>query len=141
MRRVRIKPLDLADSEPALALWEAVDLTRPWNDARTDLLRAMQGPDSTVLGGYEAAGALIATAMVGHDGHRGWVYYLAVAPEHQRKGHARRLMQACEQWVRERHIPKIQLMVRTDNQNAVSFYETLGYEMSEVKVLGRRFAD
>lgn len=140
VRQVHIRPLDPSDYESALALWEAVDLTRPWNDARADLLRALRGPDSTVLGGYEP-GTLIATAMVGHDGHRGWVYYVAVTPERQREGHARRIMQACEEWVRERHIPKIQLMVRTDNRDAVGFYEALGYETSEVKVLGRRFPD
>lgn len=100
----------------------------------------MQGPDSTVLGDLESEGNLIATAMVGHDG-RGWVYYVAVAPERQREGHARRVMQACEQWVLERHSSKIQLMVRTDNREVINFYETLGYETSDVKVLGRRFTD
>lgn len=99
----------------------------------------MQGPDSTVLGGFESEGNLIATAMVGHDGHRGWVYYVAVAPERRREGNARRIMQACEQWVLERRISKVQLMVRTDNQEVINFYETLGYETSDVKVLGRRF--
>jgi ribosomal protein S18 acetylase RimI-like enzyme len=138
---MRISPLAPLDYEPALALWEAAGLTRPWNDARNDLLRAMQGPDSTVLGGYESTGNLIATAMVGHDGHRGWVYYVAVSPEHQRMGHAREIMHACEQWVREQDIFKIQLMVRTENQDVISFYEALGYETSDVKVLGRRFAD
>lgn len=138
MRQVHIRPLDPSDYESVLEIWQAVDLIRPWNDARADLLRAMRGPDSTVLGGYQPGETLIATAMVGHDGHRGWVYYLAVTPERQHEGHARRIMQACEQWVRERQIPKIQLMVRSDNNDVVTFYETLGYETSEVKVLGRR---
>lgn len=138
---MHIRPLDPSDYDSAVALWEAVGLTRPWNDARTDLLGAMQGADSTVLGGYEAEENLIATAMVGHDGHRGWVYYVAVAPEHQRKGHARRIMQTCEQWVLDRRIPKIQLMVRTDNRDVINFYKSLGYETSDVTVLGRRFTD
>lgn len=141
LRRVQIRPLEPADYDSAVALWEAVNLTRPWNDARADLIRAMRGPDSTVLGGYEPTEILVATAMVGHDGHRGWVYYVAVTPGLQGKGYARRLMQACEQWVCERHIPKVQLMVRADNRDVIGFYEALGYEMSDVKVLGRRFAD
>ena len=138
---MHISSLGTPDYEPAVALWEAVGLTRPWNDARADLVRAMQGPESTVLGGYDSRGELIATAMVGHDGHRGWVYYLAVAPHRQREGYARQIMQACEQWVLERHIPKIQLMVRTDNQAVIDLYNALGYEASDVTVLGRRFND
>ncbi|TNC19117.1 GNAT family acetyltransferase [Georgenia sp. 311] len=138
---MQIRPLEPADYDSAVALWEAVSLTRPWNDARADLIRAMRGPDSTVLGGYEPTGTLVATAMVGHDGHRGWVYYVAVTPDLQGKGYARMLMRACEQWVRERHIPKIQLMVRAQNTGVIGFYEALGYEASDVKVLGRRFDD
>ncbi|MFC4555248.1 GNAT family acetyltransferase [Georgenia faecalis] len=138
---MQVAPLSPDDVEAALALWDAVGLTRPWNDARSDLLRAMRGPDSTVLGGYGPAGALIATAMVGHDGHRGWVYYVAVTPERRGEGHARQIMRACEEWVRDQQIPKLQLMVRTDNHDVVGFYEALGYETSEVTVLGRRFVD
>lgn len=141
VRRVQIRPLEPADYDSAVALWDAVGLTRPWNDARADLIRAMRGPDSTVLAGYEPTETLVATAMVGHDGHWGWVYYVAVTPGFQGKGYARRLMQACEEWVHERRIPKIQLMVRADNEDVIGFYEALGDELSDVKVLGRRFAD
>jgi ribosomal protein S18 acetylase RimI-like enzyme len=81
--------------------------------------------------------ALPFTAMVGHDGHRGWVYYLAVDPAHQGCGLGRALMTACEEWVRHRGIPKIQLMVRRTNPHVVAFYETLGYVEAEIVVLGR----
>jgi ribosomal protein S18 acetylase RimI-like enzyme len=123
----------------AVALWHAAGLTRPWNDPEADLRRALRGPDSTVSAVAED-GALLATAMVGHDGHRGWVYYLAVAPSARGRGLGHRLMEACEAWVAERGIPKIQLMVRTDNDAARGFYERLGYEPSDVVVLGRRLA-
>ena len=76
-------------------------------------------------------------AMVGHDGHRGWVYYLAVQNTEQRKGLGRQPMQACEEWVRERGVPKVLLMVRPANHSVISFYESLGYEDGEVVVLGR----
>lgn len=75
--------------------------------------------------------------MVGHDGHRGWVYYLAVHPVRQRQGIGRALMHASEQWVRDRGIPKIQLMVRDTNPAAAAFYAALGYEDAKVTVLGR----
>lgn len=121
----------------AVALWRQTGLTRPWNDPDADLRRAVTGSASTVLGAVED-GRLLATAMVGHDGHRGWVYYLAVTPAQQGRGLGRRMMQACEQWVQTHDVPKIQLMVRTDNEAAVAFYERLSYIDAEVIVLGRR---
>ena len=121
----------------AVALWHETGLTRPWNDPDADLRRALQGPSSTVLAACDEDGRLLGTAMVGHDGHRGWVYYLAVKSSEQRKGLGRQLMRACEQWVRARGVAKIQLMVRHTNQGAISFYESLGYEDAEVVVLGR----
>ena len=121
----------------AVALWRQTGLTRPWNDPVADLHRAVQGSASTVLAVVEQ-GELRATAMVGHDGHRGWVYYLAVVPAEQGRGLGRRLMQACEEWVRARGIPKLQLMVRTVNAPAAAFYERLGYTDDQVVVLSRR---
>lgn len=83
-------------------------------------------------------GELLGTAMVGHDGHRGWVYYLAVSPDAQGNGLGRRLMAACEQWLVTRGVPKIQFMVRTDNTTVLDFYAHLGYALQDVVVLGRR---
>jgi len=76
--------------------------------------------------------------MVGHDGHRGWVYYLAVQPSHQRQGVARALMSACEDWVRERGVLKIQLMVRSTNPSALAFYQAVGFTAEDTTVLSRR---
>jgi ribosomal protein S18 acetylase RimI-like enzyme len=123
--------------DDAVALWQQTGLTRPWNDPSADLHRAMTGSASTVLAAVEHDD-LLATAMVGHDGHRGWVYYLAVTPAEQGRGLGRRLMQACEQWVQARGVPKLQLMVRPDNTSVAAFYERLGYADAQVVVLGRR---
>lgn len=122
----------------AIALWHETGLTRPWNDPAADLHRAVAGESSTVLSVVGDEGALLATAMVGHDGHRGWVYYLAVRPDQQGRGLGRQLMAACEAWGRRQGVPKLQLMVRRDNVDALTFYEALGYERSDVAVLGRR---
>lgn len=75
--------------------------------------------------------------MVGHDGHRGWVYYVAVRPGSQRRGIGRALMLECEEWLRSRDVPKLQLMVRRTNPEALGFYERLGYADAETVVLGR----
>ena len=124
----------------AVDLWREAGLTLPWNDPEADLRRGMRGPDSTVLACVDG-GRLIGTAMVGHDGHRGWVYYLAVDEGHRHRGVGRNLMQACEQWTLERDVPKLQLMVRAGNDAVLAFYEKLGYEVSDVVVLGRRLDD
>jgi ribosomal protein S18 acetylase RimI-like enzyme len=79
--------------------------------------------------------------MVGHDGHRGWVYYLAVKRAHRRRGLGRRVMQEAESWLRERGAVKLQLMVRDANAGALGFYRQLGYEGADVTVLARWLVD
>jgi ribosomal protein S18 acetylase RimI-like enzyme len=128
------------DMEAVVALWARCGLTRPWNDPRHDFLRATGVPNACVIIGT-ADNALVGTVMVGHDGHRGWVYYLAVVPELQRRGHGRALMAAAERWLRDREVPKIQLMVRETNAAAIGFYERLGLERQPVVTLGRRLDD
>jgi ribosomal protein S18 acetylase RimI-like enzyme len=133
---VVITDLGEQQHQAAVALWHATGLTRPWNDPHADLRRALDGPTSTVLAATEG-GDLVGTAMVGHDGHRCWIYYLAVDPARQGAGIGRRLVEACERWARERQLPKIQLMVRNTNAPAVGFYRSLGYVDAETTVLGR----
>jgi ribosomal protein S18 acetylase RimI-like enzyme len=132
---------DLIDSdvEAVVALWRRCDLTRPWNDPYADIARARSTPTSTVLLG-RVEDVLVASVMVGYDGHRGWVYYLAVAPEARRTGLGRQIMQAAETWLRDRGAPKIQLMVRDTNTAAIGFYERLGLERQDVVTLGKRLA-
>ncbi|WP_203567235.1 GNAT family acetyltransferase [Aestuariimicrobium ganziense] len=130
--------LDERHADEAVALWTACGLTRPWNPPVDDFLRAVRGPSSQVLGLVEDE-RLLATALVGHEGHRAWVYYLAVAPDLQGSGLGRRMMDACEQWAHEHGMPKIQLMVRDDNEAVRAFYDALGYELQPVVVYGRRF--
>ena len=126
-----------SDTEAVVALWRRCDLTRPWNDPHADLAQARVTPTSTVLVG-QIEGVLVASVMVGYDGHRGWVYYLAVTPEARRGGFGRRMMQAAEAWLRDRGAPKIQLMVRNTNAAAIGFYERLGLERQDVVILGKR---
>lgn len=134
---VRVEILDLPEHlhADAVRLWHDCGLTRPWNDPADDLARPLRGPASTVLAAVEDG--LVGTAMVGHDGHRAWVYYLAVRPDRRTAGVGRALMTAGEQWARDRGIPKLQLMVRSDNAAATAFYDRLGYEPSDVQVLAR----
>ncbi|MDT7570690.1 MAG: hypothetical protein QOE05_864 [Actinomycetota bacterium] len=136
---MRIDVLPEALTAQTVALWHEVGLTRPWNDPDGDLRRALDGPASTVLAALDGDD-LLGTAMVGHDGHRGWVYYLAVGPHVQREGIGAALMRSCEQWCMDNGVPKIQLMVRSTNAGVIAFYQRLGYEPSDVVVLGKFFA-
>jgi len=133
---MRVESLNLADAPACARLWHALGLTRPWNDPVADAERAMTGATSTVLG-VRHDGHLLATAMVGHDGHRGWVYYLGVDADQRGRGLARGLMAAAEEWLAERSVPKVQLMVRHSNSSATHFYERLGYGREEVTVMSR----
>lgn len=135
---MRIEPLPGTLYDAAIQLWHDSGLTRPWNDPGADLRRAVGGESSAVLAAIGDDDALLATAMVGHDGHRGWVYYLAVDSTLRGRGLGGQMMAACEAWVRSRGIPKIQLMVRSTNLATVGFYQHLGYTDAEVVVLGRR---
>jgi ribosomal protein S18 acetylase RimI-like enzyme len=115
-----------ADIATIAALWQRCGLTQPWNDPAGDIAFARRGPNSDILVGRRAD-KLIATALVGHDGHRGWVYYVAVDPDAQGTGFGRAIMLAAEDWLRTRGVLKIQLMVRPDNSEVAAFYQTLGY--------------
>jgi ribosomal protein S18 acetylase RimI-like enzyme len=132
-----IGPLHPDHHHAAIQLWHDAGLTRPWNDPAQDLRRALAGPASTVLAGLEAE-TLVATAMVGHDGHRGWIYYLAVRGDARGNGHGRAIMRACEEWLAARHVPKLNIMVRGDNSTALGFYSSIGYAPDDVVVLSRR---
>ena len=138
MTSLPITDLDPAEIEAAVALWEACGLTRPWNDPRADARLALAGATSTILAIREED-RLIATAMVGADGHRGWVYYLAVAPDRRGEGLGEAVMRAAENWVRDRGLPKLQLMVRHENAVALGFYEAIGYKVEPTTVLSMRF--
>jgi ribosomal protein S18 acetylase RimI-like enzyme len=125
-----IAPIADADVAAVAALWRACELTRPWNDPASDIAFARKGPNSAVLVGRDA-NAIAATVMVGHDGHRGWVYYVAIDPAHRGKGHGREIMNAAEHWLRQRGIEKLMLLVRSDNTKVQAFYEQLGYDEQE----------
>ena len=119
-----------ADVPHVIALWQRCGLTRPWNDPAADIALARRGANATILIG-RAESAIVASALVGHDGHRGWVYYVAVDPDHQKKDYGRAIMAASEEWLRAQRIEKIMLMVRPDNHQVRAFYDQLGYATQE----------
>ena len=133
-----IRPYHPDDEAAVVALWDACGLTRPWNDPRKDIRRKLAVQGDLFLVGVED-GEIIATAMAGYDGHRGWINYLAVAPQHRRKGFGRAMMLAAERRLAAMGCPKANLQVRRTNTVAIGFYKQLGYGLDDVVSLGKRF--
>jgi ribosomal protein S18 acetylase RimI-like enzyme len=131
-----IGPANDADIEDLAALWIRCGLTRPWNDPRADIAFARKSPNAAILVA-KRDGKLCASVMVGHDGHRGWLYYLAVDPKLQREGVGRRMTKAAEDWLRGRGVAKVMLMVRAENEAVRAFYAASGYEEQERVILAK----
>lgn len=125
------------DAQAVVALWHATGLTRPWNDPHADIARKLAvQPELFLVGEHD--GAIVASAMGGYDGHRGAVYYLAVNPSHRHQGAARRLMDELEQRLIAMGCPKLNLMVRVDNEAAHGFYDRLAYVRDPVVCRSKR---
>ena len=134
---MEIRPYRDEDEAAVLALWQRCELTRPWNDPRKDIRRKQAVQPELFLVGIQA-GQVIATALGGYDGHRGWVYYFGVAPDHRGRGHGRALMAELEVKLRALGCPKINLQVRHSNRRGVEFYRRLGFATDEVDSFGKR---
>ncbi len=134
---MQIRAFHPDDEDAVVALWQECGLTRPWNDPRKDIARKLtEQPDLFLVG--TVASKLVATAMIGFDGHRGWVYYLAVAPAHRKQTHGRALMDEAERRLIARGCPKINLLVRSSNTAVIEFYRGLGYAQDDSVSLGKR---
>ncbi|MEA2919972.1 MAG: hypothetical protein QOJ15_12053 [Bradyrhizobium sp.] len=131
-----IQAIEDDDVTEVIALWQRCGSPRAWNDPARDIALARKETNATVLLGRNN-GALVASVLVGHDGHRGWVYYVTVDPDHRFKGYGRVIMTAAEDWLRARGIEKLQLMVRGDNAKVHAFYQSLGYYDQERVVFAK----
>ena len=136
--------------EPAvIQLWADCGLVRPWNDPHRDIQRKLaEQPELFLVGESsdvgehgettEHKGRVVATAMVGYDGHRGWVYYVAVDPSQQGHSLGRALMAEAERLLQERGCPKLNLQIRAGNEKVIGFYRALGYAPDGAVSMGKR---
>lgn len=137
MSAMMLRTYQTTDEEAVIALWHACGLVVPQNNPKRDIVRKLRvNPELFLVGDLD--GKIIATCMAGYEGHRGWINYLAVAPEHQRKGFAREIMQHAESLLREAGCPKINLQVRSTNAAVIAFYEQIGFQIDAVTSLGKR---
>jgi len=135
--RLHIRAYHPDDQARVIALWQDCGLTRPWNDPVKDIERKLAEQPELLLVG-ELDGRIVASAMVGYDGHRGWVNYLSVDPALQGRGLGAALMRHIEALLLARGCPKLNLQVRQGNDAVLGFYARLGYGDDQVIGLGKR---
>lgn len=134
---MEIRPYDRNDEDSVVQLWNDCGLVVPWNNPRRDILRKLKVQPEMFLVACSKS-QIIATVMAGYDGHRGWINYLAVHPEHRRTGVGRRMMEEAEARLRAAGCPKINLQVRSNNAAVIEFYKAIGFKMDDVVSLGKR---
>jgi ribosomal protein S18 acetylase RimI-like enzyme len=134
---MQIRTFQAADEAVVIELWRACELVRPVNDPAKDIRRKLRvNPEWFLVGTLD--GKIIAAVMAGYEGHRGWINYLAVHPDHRLHGYGRKIMAEAEKLLRAADCPKINLQVRTGNRAVLEFYRCIGYGMDDVISLGKR---
>lgn len=134
---MHVRPFQDRDESAVIALWEACGLARSWNDPRKDIERKRSVQREWFLVGTQDD-VVIASIMIGFEGHRGWINYLAVSPTQRMHGHARTLMREAERLLTAAGCPKINLQIRTSNAVVIEFYKRIGYAQDDVVSFGRR---
>ncbi len=134
---MQIRPFHVSDEAAVIGLWSRCGLVRPVNDPAKDIRRKLSvNPELFLVGTLDKR--IIAAVMVGYEGHRGWINYLAVDPDHRRRGYGGQLMAEAEKLLRAVGCPKINLQVRADNRAVIDFYQRIGFRMDDVVSLGKR---
>jgi len=134
---LNIRPYHSADKQDIIRIWSECGLVVPQNDPEKDIIRKLKvNPDWFLVG--LLGNQVIATCMVGYEGHRGWINYLAVDTAYQRKGIASQMMKEAEHILKNAGCPKINLQVREKNKGVIQFYESIGYRIEPMVNMGKR---
>lgn len=133
---MEIRLIEDGDIDAVVTLWEACDLLRPWNDPQADIARARAAPQSEIFVMVDADGTIVASALAGDDGHRGWSYYVAVSPDRRGQGLGKAMMTHAEAWLKAQGATKVNLMIRAGNP-VQAFYEAAGYETEDRVVMAK----
>lgn len=134
---MHIRSFAINDEQAVIDLWTNCGLVRPWNNPHLDIARKLSEQPELFLV-VEVDGKVVGSVMAGYDGHRGWIYYLAVDPDQRGNSYGRVLVDAAEQLLLQRGCPKVNLMIRNGNERVQAFYRQLGYSTDEVVTMSRR---
>ena len=138
--KLHIRPYQDGDEKDVIQLWHNCNLVVPWNDPKSDIEQKLKvNPDLFLVGLIE--GKLIATVMGGYEGHRGWINYLAVSPQIRRKGVGRKMVEEVEVKLCKLGCPKINVQIRSSNQDVIEFYGKTGFSVDDVVSMGKRLVD
>ena len=138
--RLLVRPYRESDQEAVVELWRQCGLVVAWNDPASDIRRKLQVQRDMFLVGMLGS-RLVASVMAGYEGHRGWINYLAVNPEYQKRGLGRRMMEEAEARLIAAGCPKINLQVRKSNAATIAFYERIGYLIDDSLSMGKRLVE
>ena len=134
---MKIRRFEKADQQGVIDLWLQCGLVVPHNNPARDIQRKLKAdPDGFLVG--EIDGQVVSTCMVGYEGHRGWINYLAVRPDLRRRGLGRQIMARAVAMLRQAGCPKINLQVRKTNSGVIRFYERIGFTPDPVLSMGLR---
>ena len=128
------------DTKRVIYIWEQCDLVRNWNNPNFDIQRKLNFQKELFFVGL-LNDEIIATAMFGYDGHRGWLNYFAVLPNFQKRGFGKKLMTFGEMALIEKGCPKLNLQIRNDNTKAINFYQKVGYREDAAVSFGKRLIE
>jgi len=137
---LKIRTYKHADMEDVIHIWKECGLIRSWNNPKLDIQRKVNIQKDLFFVG-ELSNKIIATAMFGYEGHRGWLNYFAVIPEFQKNGFGKQLLEFGEMILIAKGCPKLSLQIRADNKEAINFYEAVGYNKDKVVSFGKRLIE
>jgi ribosomal protein S18 acetylase RimI-like enzyme len=138
LKGIGIRPFVIEDTDAVLEVWSLAGMTTPERNPRADIQKKLRhSPESFFVGVLE--GRVVATVMVGYDGHRGWIYSLAVRPDLQRKGIGSQMMEEAENWLRQHGCPRAKLQIDEARSDVAGFYKKLGYEAQPLVSMAKWF--
>ena len=127
--------------DQVVQLWERVfGYEAPHNAPSVVIDKKLEAADDLFLVAV-AGDVVIGTIIAGYDGHRGWIYSMAVNPEHRKKGIGSRLLAAAEKHLASRGCVKVNLQILNDNHEVQAFYEANGYSVEDRISMGKRFPE
>lgn len=126
-QEITIRSAGPQDEKAVTSLWHECNLTTSYNDPKNDFQFALNKPNSDILVALQGD-SICGSVMCGHDGHRGWLYYVSSSPSLRGSGIGKLMVSEGEEWLRKRGIAKVQLMIRQSNEEVMNFYQHIGYE-------------
>jgi len=123
---MKLRTYQNGDWQALIDLWQRVFPDDPPHNDPSQVISAKRAVDDLIFVALEED-SIVGAVMAGYDGHRGWLYAVAVDHPHRRHGIARRLVAHALDALRQLGCIKVNLQIRSDNAQVVAFYESLGF--------------